>query len=99
MATVETPGRAVQLNGGDAGSQIPVENPATGETIGHVPDMDGAAVKHMGEIARAAQPAWAGLGLEARAKVFYRGRKWLVDHPERRPRAHREGAGKTHEDA
>src|SRR3954466_14725758 len=99
MATIETPGRAVQLNGGDSGSQIPVENPATGQIIGHVPDMDAAAVKHMVEIARAAQPAWGDLGYEARAKVFYRARKWLVDNRERVARTIIEETGKTREDA
>jgi acyl-CoA reductase-like NAD-dependent aldehyde dehydrogenase len=99
MATLETPGRAVQLNGGDAGAQIPVENPATGQTIGHVPDMDAAAVKHMVEVARAAQPAWAEMGFEARAKVFYRARKWLVDNRERVARTIVEETGKTREDA
>jgi acyl-CoA reductase-like NAD-dependent aldehyde dehydrogenase len=99
MASVETREPSVQLNGGDAGSQIPVENPATGQTIGHVPDLDAAAVKHMVDIARAAQPAWAELGFDARAKVFYRARKWLVDNRERVARTIVEETGKTHEDA
>src|SRR3954468_4906269 len=99
MATLETPGRAVQLNGGDAGAQIPVENPATGQTIGHVPDMGPPEVKHMVDVARAAQPGWGGMGFEARAKVFYRARKWLVDNRERVARTIVEETGKTHEDA
>src|SRR3954464_7452928 len=99
MSTLETPGRAVQLNGGDAGSQIPVENPATGQTIGHVPDMDAAAVKHMVDTARAAQPAWAEMGFEARAMVLYRARKWLVDNRQRVARTIVEETGKTYEDA
>src|SRR4051794_21611082 len=99
MSTLETPGRAVQLNGGDAGSQIPVENPATGQTIGHVPDLGAAEVKHMVDIAHAAQPAWADMGFEARAKVFYRARKWLVDNRDRVARTIVEETGKTREDA
>ena len=99
MATVETREPSVQLNGGDAGSQIPVENPATGQIIGHVPDLDAAAVKHMVEVARAAQPAWADMGFEARAKVFYRARKWLVDNRDRVARTIVEETGKTREDA
>src|SRR4051794_41943944 len=95
MATLETPGPAVQLNGGDAGSQIAVENPATGQTIGHVPDLGAAEIKHMVDVARAAQPAWAELGYEARAKVFYRARKWLVGKPERGSPAIVGGAGQT----
>src|SRR5436189_1747697 len=99
MATLETRGPAVQLNGGDAGSQIPVENPATGQTIGHVPDMDAAAIKHMVDVARAAQPAWAAMNFDARAKVFYRARKWLVDNRDRVARTIIEETGKTREDA
>jgi acyl-CoA reductase-like NAD-dependent aldehyde dehydrogenase len=99
MSTVETREPAVQLNGGDAGAQIPVENPATGQIIGHVPDLDPAAVKHMIEVARAAQPAWADMGFEARAKVFYRARKWLVDNRERVAQTIIEETGKTREDA
>lgn len=99
MATVEAREPAVQLNGGDAGSQIPVENPATGQIIGHVPDLGAAEIKHMVDIARAAQPGWANLGFEARAKVFYRARKWLVDNRERVARTIVEETGKTHEDA
>jgi acyl-CoA reductase-like NAD-dependent aldehyde dehydrogenase len=99
MATTETPTPAVQLNGGDAGSQIPVENPATGQIIGHVPDLGPAEVKHIVDIARAAQPAWADMGFEARAKVFYRARKWLVDNRDRVARTIVEETGKTREDA
>src|SRR3954451_10501427 len=99
MATLETPGRAVQLNGGDAGAQIPVENPATGETIGHVPDLDPGAVKHMVNTARATQPAWAEMGFEARTKVFYRARKWLVDNRDRVAQTIVQETGKTREDA
>src|SRR3954464_6154103 len=96
MATVETP--SVQLTV-DEGSQIPVENPATGAIIGHVPDMGAAEVKHLVEVARAAQPAWADMGFEARAKVFYRARKWLVDNRDRVARTIMEETGKTREDA
>jgi acyl-CoA reductase-like NAD-dependent aldehyde dehydrogenase len=99
MATLETPGRAVQLNGGDAGSEIAVENPATGAIIGHVPDMGAAEVARMADIARAAQPAWADLGFEARAKVFYRARKWLVDNRDRVAQTIVDETGKTREDA
>src|SRR3954462_1987350 len=99
MATLETPGRAVQLNGGDADAQIPVENPATGQIIGHVPDMSAAEVARMVETARAAQPAWAEMGFAARSKVFYRARKWLVDNRDRVSRTIVEETGKTREDA
>jgi acyl-CoA reductase-like NAD-dependent aldehyde dehydrogenase len=96
MATVETP--SVQLKA-DEGSQIAVENPATGQIIGHVPDMGAAEVMHMVDVARAAQPAWAEMGFEARAKVLYRARKWVVDNRDRIVRTVVEETGKTPEDA
>src|SRR5690242_19613073 len=96
MAMLDTP--SVQLTV-DEGSRIPIENPATGTIIGHVPDMGPGEVKHMVDGARAAQPAWAEMGFEARAKVFYRARKWLVDNRERVARTIVEETGKTHEDA
>jgi acyl-CoA reductase-like NAD-dependent aldehyde dehydrogenase len=98
MSTLETPERAAKQNGG-AGNQIPVENPATGQVITSVPDMGPDEVKRMAELARAAQPAWAALGFEARAKIMYRMRTWLVENRERVARAVVEETGKTPEDA
>jgi acyl-CoA reductase-like NAD-dependent aldehyde dehydrogenase len=99
MATLETRDRAAQPNDGGADTQIPVENPATGETIGHVPDMSADEVAQMVAAARAAQPAWAEMGFDARAKVFRRARKWLVDNRDRVARTIVEETGKTREDA
>jgi acyl-CoA reductase-like NAD-dependent aldehyde dehydrogenase len=99
MATLETRDPAAQENGGGSDTQIPVENPATGQIIGHVPDMSADEVAHMVAAARAAQPAWAELGFEARAKVFLRARKWLVDNRDRVARTIVEETGKTREDA
>ncbi|HEX4717363.1 MAG TPA: aldehyde dehydrogenase family protein [Thermoleophilaceae bacterium] len=96
MATIETP--SVQLTA-DEGSRIAVENPATGQIIGHVPDMGAAEVKHLVEVARAAQPAWSDMGFEARAKVLYRARKWMIDNRDRVVRTIVEETGKTPEDA
>jgi acyl-CoA reductase-like NAD-dependent aldehyde dehydrogenase len=99
MATLETPASAATSNGGGADGQIPVENPATGQTIGHVPDMSAEEVTRLVEAARAAQPAWAEMGYDARAKVFKRARKWLVDNRDRVARTIVEETGKTREDA
>jgi acyl-CoA reductase-like NAD-dependent aldehyde dehydrogenase len=99
MATLESPDRAAQQNGGGADTQIPVENPATGAIIGHVPDMTADEVTQMVAAARAAQPAWAEMGFDARAKVFRRARKWLVDNRDRVARTIVEETGKTREDA
>src|SRR5438874_1668636 len=99
MSTLETPDRAAQHNGGGAANQIPVENPATGQVVTHVPDMGPDDVERLVDAARAAQPAWAAMGFDARAKVFYRARKWLVDNRERVARTIVEETGKTREDA
>jgi acyl-CoA reductase-like NAD-dependent aldehyde dehydrogenase len=82
MSTVEA--KPDQLgNGAAERPQIAVENPATGETIASVPDLDAAQVKALVDRARAAQPAWAGLGFDGRAEVMYDLRRWVVDNRER----------------
>jgi acyl-CoA reductase-like NAD-dependent aldehyde dehydrogenase len=99
MATLETRQPSGQQNAGGTSDQIAVENPATGQTIGHVPDMGADEVKRLIDEARAAQPAWAEMGFAARAKVFYRARKWLVDNRDRVASTIVEETGKTREDA
>src|SRR3954469_21049100 len=96
MSTTETP---VATTNGSGTSQIPVENPATGQVIAHVPDMGADEVASLVAQAREAQPAWEALGFEGRAKVFYRARKWLVDNRDRVTRTIVEETGKTREDA
>src|SRR5919108_4686569 len=49
---------------------IAVDNPATGEVIGHVRDMDAAEVHALAERARKAQPEWEAMGFERRAEVM-----------------------------
>ena len=73
-------------DGGDsqvAMSEIAVENPATGETIATVPELSGDQVGAMVADARAAQPAWAAAGFDARAAVLIAARGWLVANAER----------------
>ena len=77
MATVEQQPGAAQ-NGAGVDGQIAVENPATGETIAHVPAMDATQVVEIVGRARAAQPAWEALGFEGRAQVMRSMRKWLI---------------------
>jgi len=81
MSTVEAK-PDLQENGRGAGT-IPVENPATGQTIATVPDMDSAQVKGLVERARAAFPAWRDLGFEGRAEVLYELRRWMIDNRDR----------------
>ncbi len=62
---------------------IEVENPATGETIATVPELGAEEVHALVAAARAAQPAWAEAGFEARAKVLLDARRWMVANAER----------------
>jgi succinate-semialdehyde dehydrogenase/glutarate-semialdehyde dehydrogenase len=59
----------------DAGGKktFPVTNPATGETIASVPDMDGADAERAIAAAKAAFPAWKALTAKERAKIL---KKW-----------------------
>jgi acyl-CoA reductase-like NAD-dependent aldehyde dehydrogenase len=99
MAVESQVSEATQNGAGGNGTTFAVENPATGETITHLPDQDAAAVKGLVDRARAAQPAWEQLGFEGRAKYMFRFRKWLVDNRDRVARTVMEETGKTREDA
>ena len=56
MATVEQHLPETHNGLATAGEGIPVENPATGETIATVPDLGAEAVAEMAARGRAAQP-------------------------------------------
>jgi acyl-CoA reductase-like NAD-dependent aldehyde dehydrogenase len=98
MATVE---QAPQHANGavDAPAEIPVENPATGETIATVPDLDAHAVAELARRGRAAQPGWEAFGFEGRSQVLRRAQKWLMDNSERVVDTIVSETGKTWEDA
>ncbi len=81
------------------GAEIPVENPATGEIVRTVPDLDGAAVAEMAARGRAAQTAWEAIGFAGRAKIMLRAQKWLIDNSERVIETIVSETGKTWEDA
>jgi acyl-CoA reductase-like NAD-dependent aldehyde dehydrogenase/choline dehydrogenase-like flavoprotein len=66
-----------------ASAGIPVENPATGETIGTVPDLGADEVRAMVVRAREAQPVWEAIGFEGRAEVLETARRWMVANAER----------------
>src|SRR5438128_10054094 len=57
---------------------IPVENPATGETIATVRDLRAGEVEAMVAGAREAQPIRAAAGFEGRAEVLLAARRWMV---------------------
>ncbi len=78
---------------------IAVENPATGDVIGHVPDLGPDEIAELARRGRAAQPAWAAIGFEGRARVLLRAQKWLVDNSDRVIETIVRETGKAWEDA
>ncbi len=58
------------------GSDFAVTNPATGETVGRVPDMDGAGADRAIAAADAAFPAWAAKTAKDRAAILRRRTIW-----------------------
>ena len=97
MSTVEQQPQA-SFNGAGA-KTIAVTNKATGETIGHVPDLDRDGIGELVARARAAQPAWDALGFEGRREVMLDLRKWVVDNMDRICQTIVEENGKPWEDA
>ena len=83
----------------DNTAQIAVENPATGEVIGHVADMTAADVAELARRGRAAQPGWEALGFDGRARVLKRMQRWVMDNADRVVRTIVSETGKTYEDA
>jgi acyl-CoA reductase-like NAD-dependent aldehyde dehydrogenase len=98
MSALENAEVAVQPNGA-AAERIAVENPATGEVIGHVDDMDAGRVAALVERAREAQPAWQRLGFDARAELLRNLRTWFVANRKRVIDSLVAEGGKTPEDA
>jgi acyl-CoA reductase-like NAD-dependent aldehyde dehydrogenase len=84
---------------GDGKAPIAVENPATGEIIGHVPDMTPDDVAELARRARTAQPGWEALGFEGRGRVLRRMQRWLIDNAEKVINTICSETGKAYEDA
>jgi acyl-CoA reductase-like NAD-dependent aldehyde dehydrogenase len=103
MATVEQ--QVTQTENGTANGaapltgEIPVENPATGQTIATVPDMSAEQVAEMAARGRAAQPEWEAYGFEGRSRVMRRAQKWVMDNAPRIVETIMSETGKTFEDA
>jgi acyl-CoA reductase-like NAD-dependent aldehyde dehydrogenase len=76
-----------------------VRDPATGEALREVPDLDAPALGELAGAARAAQPAWAALGSAARGKVLRRMARWLLDNAEDVIASIVSETGKPYEDA
>lgn len=67
---------------GEEGAQIAVDNPASGETIGHVPRFGREATRNAIEAAQRAWPAWRRQTAEARGAVLYRWYELMLEHEE-----------------
>ncbi|HEY4210111.1 MAG TPA: NAD-dependent succinate-semialdehyde dehydrogenase [Steroidobacteraceae bacterium] len=63
-----------QWTGADEGGTVPVLNPATGETLGTVPNMSAAETRRAIEAAAAAFPAWAARTAQDRSIIL---RRWF----------------------
>ncbi len=59
---------------------FPVHCPADGRVVGEVPDAGAEQVVEVVTALRGAQPAWEGIGPEARAAWLRKLRDWLLDH-------------------
>ena len=70
-------------SGGPIENGIPVENPATGETIATVPELGAEHIRSIVAQAREAQPIWAAVGFEGRAEVLLAARRWMAANAER----------------
>ena len=101
MSALEQSESTVQSNGAPPASsgRIAVENPATGEVIGHVDDLGADQVQAMVERARRAQNAWEALGFGGRAEVMLALRSWFVENRDRVIDLLVRENGKTREDA
>ena len=101
MAAVVDPQLSAEQNGAGAetAGRIAVENPATGEVIGYVDELDAGRVSQLVERARAAQPGWHELGFEGRGLLLRRLRHWIVSNRDRVVDTVVAETGKTREDA
>ncbi len=99
MATTDEKAVNTPAATGTEEREIPVENPATGETIGHVPAMKAADVAEVARRGRTAQPAWEELGYDGRGRVLERMQKWIMDNADRVIETICSETGKAYEDA
>jgi succinate-semialdehyde dehydrogenase/glutarate-semialdehyde dehydrogenase len=66
----------------DAGAVAPVRNPATGATLGTVPELGAAETRRAIETASAAFPAWAATPARERAALLRRWHGLVLEHQE-----------------
>src|ERR1700689_1905324 len=98
MAEVQEKGVDAATNGA-AANPIAVENPAPGALLSTIPILGAAELAQLAATAREAQPQWAAIGFEGRARVMRRAQKWILDNAERVLDTGVSETGKTYEDA
>jgi acyl-CoA reductase-like NAD-dependent aldehyde dehydrogenase len=98
-AQIEQQPTQTEDGAGGGKQEIQVENPATGEIVATVPDLDAAAVAEMAARGRASQPGWEAYGFAGRGRVLLRAQKWLMDNAEQVVSTIVSETGKTYEDA
>ena len=86
-------------NGAASDGDLVVVNPATGQVVASVAQSGPEDVRAAVAAARAAQPAWAALGFDGRAKILKRAQKWTIQNTDRIARTIVSETGKTYEDA
>jgi succinate-semialdehyde dehydrogenase/glutarate-semialdehyde dehydrogenase len=64
----------------DSSETFAVENPATGETLAHLPRMGADETRRAIERANAALPAWRALLAEDRARILRRWANSMLEH-------------------
>lgn len=82
MSTTEQVPAAMDTASNGAG-QIEVQNPATGEVVGHIPRQTPEEVAAMAAELRAAQPEWEALGPKGRSKFLRAWLDWIFDNEKR----------------
>jgi acyl-CoA reductase-like NAD-dependent aldehyde dehydrogenase len=97
MTEVQEQAATSATNG--AADTITVDNPATGAVLSTIPIHGAAELAQLAAVAREAQPQWAAIGFEGRARVMRRAQKWILDNAERVLDTVVSETGKTYEDA
>src|SRR3954453_15255171 len=99
MSTVEQPTAGAATNATATRETIEVINPATGEVVRTIPAVSPDDVPALVARARAAQPAWEGLGFDGRSKGLRRAQKGGIANADRIIDPIVSETGKAHEDA
>lgn len=84
---------------GEPAERMPVENPATGETIAELLIASNADLDHAVEVAKKAQKAWAKTSMAKRTAIMYKMRELVLEHQDEIAKAIVAEHGKDYSDA